>query len=103
MLPFLRGPSHRRFACVTGDVSVSPYPSTSFPPVKSWHRRALEQPQALLRIAGQRYPGMLERVEDPTLRAALGAVATAKYPRPPGTSSLEQVWFFHFHPARQAP
>jgi hypothetical protein len=75
--------------------------STSFPPFKRWHQRALEQPQALLRIAGKRYPGELERVEDPALRAALGSVATAKYPLPPGTSSLDQVWFFHFHPARQ--
>jgi hypothetical protein len=74
--------------------------STAFPPGKRWHLRALEDPAALLRIEGKRYPGALQRVEQPELLAQLGALARAKYPLPPGVSGMEQVWFFHFQPKR---
>ena len=33
--PFIRFSSQIKLACVTGDVSVNPYPSTNLPPVIS--------------------------------------------------------------------
>lgn len=67
--------------------------STKFPPGKTWHRKALEDGRATLRIAGKRYPVTLARVEDPALLDALRAVAEKKYPSaPPG--GRENVWAF---------
>lgn len=61
-----------------------------FPPGKSWHRAALGDGRAMLRIAGKRYPVTLTREEDPAVVAAVRAVAEAKYPkRPEG-----EVWLF---------
>ncbi|HSJ97197.1 MAG TPA: DUF2255 family protein [Myxococcota bacterium] len=64
--------------------------STEFPPGKTWHRAALEDGRATLRIAGQRYPVTLEKVDDPALATAVRAVAEAKYPQRPGG----EVWLF---------
>lgn len=64
--------------------------ATEFPPGKTWHRAALEDGRATLRIAGKRYPVTLVRVEDEQLGAAVRAVAEAKYPeRPEG-----EAWLF---------
>jgi hypothetical protein len=64
--------------------------STEFPPGKSWHRAALADGRAMLRIAGRRYPVTLTRVEDEALGAEVRRVAEAKYPsRPPG-----EAWLF---------
>ena len=64
--------------------------ATAFPPGKTWHRAALEDGRATLRIAGQRYPVTLTKVEDPTLVATVREVALSKYPaRPSG-----EVWLF---------
>jgi len=64
--------------------------STEFPPGKTWHRAALEDGRATLRIAGKRYPVTLTRVEDEALAAAVRQVAEAKYPQRPGG----EAWLF---------
>lgn len=64
--------------------------STEFPPGKTWHRSALADGRATLRILGQRYPVQLAKVDDPTLTATVRDVAFKKYPaRPAG-----DVWLF---------
>jgi len=67
--------------------------STAVPPGKTWHKRALEDGRAILRIAGKRYPVTLAKVDDPAQQAALREVAKAKYPPPPGAEHGD-VWFF---------
>lgn len=64
--------------------------ATEFPPGKSWHRAALEDGRATLRIQGRRYPVTLTRVDDEALAEAVRGVAEAKYPSRPGG----QVWLF---------
>ena len=64
--------------------------AVEFPPGKTWHRAALEDGRATLRIAGKRYPVTLTKVEDATVVAAVRDVAFKKYPaRPEG-----EVWLF---------
>jgi hypothetical protein len=38
--------------------------ATEYPPGKTWHRAALEDGRAVVRIAGKRYPVTLTKVED---------------------------------------
>jgi hypothetical protein len=64
--------------------------ATEFPPGKTWHRAALADGRATLRIAGRRYPVTLAKVDDPAVVAAVRDVAMRKYPaRPSG-----EVWLF---------
>ncbi len=66
--------------------------NVDFPPVKSWHERAVQDGRAVLRMQGRLYPVTLERVEDAELAAALGDVLRAKYSGgPPGGGG---VWYF---------
>ncbi len=64
--------------------------ATEFPPGKTWHRHALEDGRATLRIAGTRYPVLLRKVDDPAVLDAVRAVAEKKYPSRPGG----EVWLF---------
>jgi hypothetical protein len=64
--------------------------ATAFPPGKSWHRTALEDGRATLRIDGKRYPVTLAKVEDETLTAAVREVAGRKYGAGPGG----EIWLF---------
>lgn len=66
--------------------------STKFPPAKTWHRKALEDGRATLRIDGKKYPVTLEKVEDEALVKSVGDAARQKYAPPPGGS--DGVWFF---------
>lgn len=64
--------------------------AAEFPPGKTWHRAALEDGRAVLRIEGKRYPVQLARVDDAAVQAAVRAVAEQKYPsRPAG-----EIWLF---------
>jgi hypothetical protein len=66
--------------------------STEYPPGKTWHRKALEDGRATLRIDGKLYPVTLAKVEDPLSVATVRDVASRKYPsRPPGDAWLFQV------------
>ena len=64
--------------------------ATEFPPGKTWHRAALEDGRATLRIAGKRYPVTLAKLEDATVLGAVRGVASSKYPARPGGD----VWLF---------
>ena len=64
--------------------------ATEFPPGKTWHRAALEDGRATLRIAGKRYPVTLTKVEDSTLVGTVREVALRKYPARSGG----EVWLF---------
>ena len=44
-----------------GDVFVGA--SLGFPPFKTWHEEALEDPAAVIRIDGKRYPRRLQKIE----------------------------------------
>ena len=70
--------------------------SLSFPPGKRWHKAADQNGAAWVRIAGQRYPVTLTRVQDETLRSQLIGVVGNKYSGgPPGqTGTADGVWFF---------
>jgi hypothetical protein len=64
--------------------------AAEFPPGKTWHRVALEDGRAVLRIDGKRYPVQLAKVDDAAVQAAVRKVAEAKYPsRPAG-----EIWLF---------
>jgi hypothetical protein len=64
--------------------------ATEYPPGKTWHRAALEDGHATLRISGKRYPVTLTKVDDAMTTAAVREVAMSKYPvRPTG-----EVWLF---------
>jgi hypothetical protein len=64
--------------------------ATEYPPGKTWHRLALEDGRATLRIAGKRYPVTLAKAEDPVLVNAVREVALGKYPVRPGG----EAWLF---------
>jgi hypothetical protein len=64
--------------------------STEYPPGKTWHRVALTDGRATLRIAGKRYPVTLAKVDDPAVVAAVREVASKKYPTRPGG----EAWLF---------
>jgi hypothetical protein len=68
--------------------------ATEYPPGKTWHRAALEDGRAVLRIVGKRYPVALAKVEDEALARAIGQTASNKYTARPGGP----VWFFAVQP-----
>ncbi len=71
--------------------------SLSFPPGKTWHRQALENPEAVVRVAGRRYRRRLVKVDDPALEQRLREVVVAKYGPPPG-AGRGGAWFFQLAP-----
>jgi len=64
--------------------------STEYPPGKTWHKKALEDGRATLRIDGKRYPVTLTKVEDAAVVTAVREVGATKYPRRPGGDA----WLF---------
>jgi hypothetical protein len=64
--------------------------AVEYPPGKTWHRAALEDGKATLRIQGNLYPVTLAKIDDPALRDAARAVGAKKYPTRPGGES----WLF---------
>lgn len=71
--------------------------SLGFPPGKRWHREALEDPRAVVRIDGRRYRRSLSRVEDPAIQRRLGEIVREKYPVLPPDSGAG-AWFFRLDP-----
>jgi hypothetical protein len=69
--------------------------SLGFPPGKTWHHEALQDPDAVVRVDGKRYRRTLVKVDDAELERRLGAIALEKYSPPP---SSDGVWFFHLAP-----
>ena len=67
--------------------------SLGFPPFKRWHREAMKDPRAVLRVEGRRYRRTLSKVEDPELHQRLYEVLTKKYAGGP-ISGPTGVWFF---------
>jgi hypothetical protein len=70
--------------------------SLGFPPFKTWHEKALEDPEAVIRIDGKRYPRRLHKIEDPALRARLKEQGRKKYGGSPDPSA--DTWFFRLDP-----
>ena len=70
--------------------------SLGFPPFKSWHKRALEEPAAVVRMAGKRYARRLEKIDDPALERRLEEQVRSKYGGPPAEGA--GVWFFRLDP-----
>ena len=72
--------------------------STAFPPGKSWHKDALTEPAAVVRIDGLRYPVTLARVAPDSPRfAQVLAKLGEKYPALPGSGDGDPaaaVWLF---------
>ena len=64
--------------------------AVEFPPGKTWHRAALADGRATLRIAGKRYPVTLAKVDDAAIVSAVRDVAFKQYPKRPGG----EVWLF---------
>ena len=64
--------------------------STGFPPGKTWHKSALKDGRATLRIAGKRYPVTLRKVDEPVVLSGVRDVAVRKYPSRPGG----ELWLF---------
>ena len=66
--------------------------SLDFPPGKRWHRKAVLDGRATLRIEGRRYPVVLTKTEDAALASALRQEVERKYGRLPPSDS--GVWIF---------
>ena len=66
--------------------------SLGFPPFKKWHERALEDPEAVVRIGGKRYARNLVKIDDAELEARLGQQAIVKYGGVPDGGA--GTWFF---------
>jgi hypothetical protein len=64
--------------------------STEYPPGKTWHRVALTDGRATIRVDGKRYPVLLTKVDDPAVLDGVRQVAEKKYPRHPGG----EAWLF---------
>jgi hypothetical protein len=70
--------------------------SLSFPPGKTWHKRADTDGRTILRIEGKRYPVTLSRIRDAVVEADLTEIVGGKYGGgPPGDGG---VWFFAVEP-----
>jgi hypothetical protein len=70
--------------------------SLSFPPFKKWHKRALDEPAAVVRINGKRYARRLQKIDDAELEARLGEQVRSKYGGPPSKGA--GAWFFRLDP-----
>ena len=81
---------------IDGDVFVGA--SLGFPPFKTWHETALEDPAAVLRVDGKRYPRHLTKIEDEVLQARLKEAGQRKYGGSPDPSS--ETWYFRLDPPR---
>jgi hypothetical protein len=68
--------------------------SLGFPPFKTWHLRALEEPEAVVRIDGKRYARRLAKINDPALEVRLAEQVRRKYGGPP----TAEAWFFRLDP-----
>ena len=72
--------------------------SLGFPPFKTWHETALEDPAAVLRVDGKRYPRNLTKIDDEEIRARLREAGNRKYGGSPDPSS--DTWYFRLDPPR---
>ena len=72
--------------------------SLGFPPFKTWHETALEDPSAVLRVDGKRYPRHLTKIDDADTRARLREAGNRKYGGSPDPSS--DTWYFRLDPPR---
>ena len=70
--------------------------SLSFPPGKTWHRRADQKGEALIRIDEKVYPVELIREQDEAIRDRLKTAARTKYEV--DAVSGDGVWFFRLDP-----
>ncbi len=67
--------------------------SLSFPPGKTWHKRADKNGSAVVRIRGRRYPIDMNRISDSEIEADLKGIVVQKYgAATPGDDA--GVWFF---------
>ena len=76
--------------------------NSSFPPMKSWHKKALTEPSAMVRIKGERYPINLERIDEgSTTFTSVAAVLVDKYPAAAAMAdnpSPGAIWLFALQP-----
>ena len=72
--------------------------SLGFPPFKTWHETALEDPAAVLRVDGKRYPRHLTKIEDKETQARLNEEGKRKYGGSPDPTS--DTWYFRLDPPR---
>ena len=87
------GRSRTTWVVVEGARAFVPV-SLEFPPGKSWHLAALDDPRAVVRIDGKRYRRALSRVTDADLHARLASLARAKYGDGPAGGDAAAIWFF---------
>jgi hypothetical protein len=69
--------------------------SLDFPPFKTWHRSAMEDGRAVVRVLGRRYERQLVRVTDEALITDLASRVAAKY-RLEGSGRFDptRLWLF---------
>ncbi len=80
---------------VDGDAYIPA--SLGFPPFKTWHKKALENPDAVIRIGGKRYPRRLHKIDNPEIEARLKEQVGTKYGGGPDPES--GAWFFRLDPS----
>ncbi len=68
--------------------------SLEFPPGKTWHEEALEEPEAVVRVEGKRYRRRLQRVDEEPLGSTIRDLLREKYGAGPGGES-GRIWVFH--------
>lgn len=79
---------------VDGDAYISAL--LSFPPFKKWHKAALDNPDAVIRIEGKRYPRQLTKIDDPQIEARLTAQMIERFGVDPAENG--GIWFFRLDP-----
>ena len=76
--------------------------NSQFPPLKSWHKKALTEPAATIRIANIRYPINLVRIEEGTAEFnAAAQVLVNKYPAAAAMADNPTpgaIWLFSLQP-----
>jgi hypothetical protein len=68
------------------------------PLFKQWHRDAMKDGRAIVRIAGRRYAVALERATEIELEARLFEAMRGKYELPAAPHDRDDVWFFRLTP-----
>lgn len=79
-----------------GDRAYIPCGAPNFRLWKQWPHQAVADGRAVLRVEGERYRVLLDKIDRPSLEGDLRAALREKYPSAEGYSGT--IWFFELRP-----
>jgi len=74
------------------------YVPSAFGARRRWPPAALADPRVRMRTGGTIYERRIEKIEDPALRARLGAAFAARYDLDPVPPEEDATWYFRLAP-----